>query len=496
MLLQKGNESDKIISNMYTKEFVRTKISKAFVSDQIEKDVASTKKKKMKAGVAYYNEQQKILKAKANVVDIGGQAQTIVGKSNFKPVHNFHTLLVDQKKDYLLGNKVKITFEEGVSEDKQKLILDMLTIEFNENLQQMVVGASNKSEEWAHYFINEKGKFDWVVIPAEQVIPFYDGKYDRKLVTIIRYYNVDVTNVETNKTTQIKRAEVWTPEDVTYYIQTSGNTFELDKDEPVNPRPHVILGDFLEDEERKQLNTDEVFTWEDVPFLPIYNNTAKKTDLQPIKSLIDLYDELIATGANTIIDLQEAIWEVKGYEGDKIEELAQKLKQFKVVNLSAEDRAGIKGHQLDIPWEARKDLIEKTKDSIYEQGRGVNIYSDNFKSDPSGVALKALYYPLDIKCNAMETSIRKFIDSLLLAVEKWLQQTGEDKETVIDKITYKIDRSMLINDAEVADIAQKSKGIISDETIWENHPFVKDTAKEKLRMEEQKANEFGNTDFE
>ncbi|MHA2182527.1 MAG: phage portal protein, partial [Promethearchaeota archaeon] len=379
MLIQRNNESDQLISNMYTKEFVAGIISKAFVRDQIEKDIPSLKKKKMKQGVAYYNEIQDILKAKANVVDIGGQAISIVGKSNIRAVHNFHTLLVDQKKDYLVGNQIKFSYDESISEEHQKQIKLMLRTEFHKNMQLLVLGASNKSEEWTHYFINEKGEFDWVVIPAEQIIPFYDGKYDRELVGIIRYYNVEVTDVETSKTRNVKRAEVWTKDDVTYYIQTAGNSYEPDPDEILNPRPHVILGDFLESD-REQLMSDEKFSWDVVPFIPVYNNTAKKTDLQPIKSLIDLYDQLIATGANTIIDLQEALWEVKGYEGDDITELSQKLKQFKVVNLDADKNAGIKGHQLDIPWEARKDLIEKTKDAIYEQGRGVNTNSDNFRS--------------------------------------------------------------------------------------------------------------------
>lgn len=494
-MIRKNFESDRVIDNLYTKEQVGEVVTPIFIRDAIEEDLASRRKKEMRAGVSYYNEEHEILKAKADVIEVDGQPVKIPNASNFKVVHNFHTLLVDQKKDYMMGGGITFTFEDSISEKQQEAIEAKLTPDFDENMQKTVLGASNKAEEWIHYFIDENGQYDYAIIPAEQIIPFYDGRLDRVLTMVIRYYRVEITNVTTGKKESVNAVEVWEPDKVTYYIQTPGGNYILDPNEPINPRPHAIVGEVDFTEERN-LNEDEVFSWQSVPFLPLYNNSARKTDLRPIKSLIDLYDQLISTGANTIIDVQEAIWEVRGAEGEKIGELAKKLRTYKTVATSDESGSGIKGHQLDIPWDARKDLIEKTKEAIYEQGRGVDMSSDKFGNSPSGIALKFLYSGLDIKCNALEISLNTLIRKLVYSIVYYLNFTKNWDINPKD-ISWKINRSTLANDAEQAQIAQGSKGVISDKTIVENHPWTKKNPEREMnRIEEEAEQRASMGDFE
>lgn len=491
----RNSASDSIIDGLPSKEYLDKKYSTEFVNQEIALDRKSKRRVKMSEGVAYYYEIQEILKAKADVLDVGGKPTKIDGKSNFKAVHNFHTLMLDEKKDYLLG--AGIEFSYGDLNDKSiDFIKESLGKFLDVNLQALLLGAGNKSEEWGHYFINEGGEFDWVVIAAEQIIVFYDGRYDRNREAIIRYYNQEIIDPETTVRRFVDIAEVWTARDVTYYIaDPAGGKFVLDKNYILNPRPHVIKGDFLTDNERETLTDEEKFIWGVPPFVPVYNNAARKTDLRPIKSLIDLYDVLIATGSNTIVDLQEAIWEVKGFSGTAIEQLALQLKQYKVVDLTTEDKSGIKGHQLDIPWNARKDLLEKTKDAIYEQGRGVNFSKAKEGNTPSGLALKIMFYPLNMKSNALETYLRFFMDELLESISKW----GKEKENLdidVKQITYRFPRSMITSDVEIAKIAKDSVGVISDETIAENHPFVTDVEVEVERLKKQKAEQLKNINFE
>ena len=47
-------------------------------------------------------------------------------------------------------------------------------------------------------------------------------------------------------------------------------------------------------------------------------------------------------------------------------------------------------------------------------------------------------------------------------------------------------RTSVSNDTELADIAQKSVGVISQRTIIERHPFVEDADKEMERIAEEK----------
>jgi hypothetical protein len=52
---------------------------------------------------------------------------------------------------------------------------------------------------------------------------------------------------------------------------------------------------------------------------------------------------------------------------------------------------------------------------------------------------------------------------------------------------------MITNDSEDVEIASKSKGVISDETIVSNHPCVEDVAEELKRLKKQ-AKETSNLD--
>ena len=45
----------------------------------------------------------------------------------------------------------------------------------------------------------------------------------------------------------------------------------------------------------------------------------------------------------------------------------------------------------------------------------------------------------------------------------------------------------MVNELELVDMAQKSKGIISTKTVIANHPWVDDMLQEEQRLEEEKA---------
>ena len=113
---------------------------------------------------------------------------------------------------------------------------------------------------------------------------------------------------------------------------------------------------------------------------------------------------------------------------------------------------------------------------------------DRFGSAPSGVALKFMYSGLDLKCNALETEFKMGFENLLYFINIYLSESslGTYKNVDLDIL---FNRDMEINESEVIDNCQKSKGTISDKTIIANHPWVKDVEAEEKALEEQtKAN--------
>ena len=137
----------------------------------------------------------------------------------------------------------------------------------------------------------------------------------------------------------------------------------------------------------------------------------------------------------------------------------------------------------NIDINAAKEHYETLKKDIYDFGQGVDKSSDKLGNSPSGIALKFIYSGLDLKCNALEEWFQWGFDKLIEFVNKYLEITGQGKyEETIDIV---FNRDIAINESQAIPDCQNSKGIISDKTIIENHPWVKDTDTELKQIEEE-----------
>lgn len=140
----------------------------------------------------------------------------------------------------------------------------------------------------------------------------------------------------------------------------------------------------------------------------------------------------------------------------------------------------------EVPFESRKEHEDKLWEDIFHFGMGVNWKSDSFRNPPSGKALKTMLIPLDMKANALIREWGSSLQELMMYCCDYLSLIGEGNYNYLD-ITFQFDKQRIIDDLEHSQIAQNSKGSISDETIMENHPWVKDVELEKERMKQQKS---------
>ncbi len=383
-------------------------------------------------------------------------------KANNKLPHNWHKLLVDQKVAYLVGKPVVFQVEPKEYEDRLNLILGE---EWDDTLTELAKNASNKGREWLHVYINEDGLFKFIIIPAEEIIPIYDTSLQENLEAVLRYYLVEVNGQERI------RVEWWTRNNVTYYIQDDDGNFVLDDTEPVNPAPHFYYN-------------DEGYGWTKVPFIEFPNNEERVSDLKFVKELIDAYDKNVSDLANNLDEVQEIITVLKGYEGTDLAEFKENLRYYKAIKVSGDEGSGVDKLELEIPVDARKEMLDRLEENIFLFGQGVNLKTDRFGNSPSGVALKFLYSQLDHKASIMERKFRKAIKRLLWFATEYINiidKKNYNSTTV--QVTFR--KTMITNYMEDTQIAAQSKGIISDETIVANHPWVEDVAEELERLKKQ-----------
>ncbi|HSH24671.1 MAG TPA: phage portal protein [Massilibacterium sp.] len=436
----------------------------------------------MQEGVRYYENENDILQRKQYAV-VDGVKQIDEEKPNNRIPHGWHKLLVDQKTAYLVGNPINFA-----TEDKELLehINEYLGEKFDDIANELVKNASNKGVEYLHPYIDENGEFDYIIVPAEQGIPIYENQKQTTMKHFIRHYPIKLDD----KT--VTQVELWDKNTVTYYIIDEDKIF-LDPYEPNNPASHFYYVDG---------DTETGYGWGRVPFIAFRNNEQEKGDLHYYKQLIDAFDNRVSDNQNSFEEIQELIYVLKGYEGQDLSEFMKNLKFYKAINVDGE--GGVDTLQGEVPMASIDSHLDRLRESIFMFGQGVDVGTDKFGNAPSGIALKFLYSLLDLKSDTLERKFRVALQELIWFLCEFLEMKGDKHEKHDYKsVDFTFKRSTMANDLEKSQIAQNSKGVISDKTIVANHPWVDDYEQELERIEEQKKEEesrinlyFGNDDLE
>lgn len=367
--------------------------------------------------------------------------------------HSWHNLLVTQKVAYALTYPP--TFDTGDDAVNEK-IAQTLGDNYTATAMQLGVDASNAAVGWLHYWKGADGSFKYHTVDPVQIVPVYSGTLESELVGVLRCYTT--LEPETGKTAQI--CEYWDDKVCKFYKQSG------------------VSGTYITFE-YPEVGEELVHGLGAVPFIPFYNNSARMGDLPLYRDLIDAYDKVVSGFANDMEDVQEVIFVIKNYGGEDKKEFLSDLKKSKVIKVDGD--GGVDTIRAEIPFEARNAFLERTRKQIFESGMGVDPDPANF-GNASGVALKFLYSLLEMKTGQMETQFRKGFAELVRAICR-VSGFAEPK-----RIIQTWTRNRIQNDTETAQIATQSVGILSEQTILANHPWVEDVSAEVEQLEEEEAN--------
>lgn len=424
--------------------------------ERIKKIIASDKKmiEKILSQKRYYKVENDILDTGVKPKD---ESKDPLRSADNRIAHNFHQLLVDEKASYMFTYPVIFDIEndEKINSEVDKVLGD----DFTRKSKNLCIEASNVGRAWIHYWIKEdkKKEFKYELVNTEEIFPIYDNGLERALNAVIRYYSVSEPIEDEIDDQVFFYIEYWTKETMERWKFKDSYTGE-----------EVV-------EERESIK----HTLGDVPFIEFANNSLKISDLSKYKALIDLFDKVISGFANDLEDIQQIIYILENYGGEDLGEFLSDLKRYKTIKTESDGAGGgVKTLQIEIPVEARKVILEILKKQIYESGQGLQQDVESV-GNASGVALKFFYRKLELKSGLLETEFKSSYNKLIRAILRFLL-TDEDK-----KINQTWTRNMISNDLETAQIAQISKGVIPDEIIWRNHPWVDNPSEVANMLEKQ-----------
>lgn len=285
---------------------------------------------------------------------------------------------------------------------------------------------------------------------------------------MLRFYNVKVGEDIS------VRAEWWTKDTVTIFIEDKSGSFILDQSEPQNPAAHYILN-------------SKPYGWGQVPFIEFPNNSFRSSDLEVTKTLIDEYDRAFSDFANINAEVLELILILRGYESTDLATFKQNLNHYKTLKLRGDSNSGVDKLDMTIPVEAKRELLDRLEENIFMFGQGVNVKTDRFGNSPSGASLEFLYTSLDLKASMMERKFRKSVRTLLWFTTAYINMT---KGTSFDSNTILVQfrKNMVQNNKEIIESLKISKDMISDETIVSLYPLIEDTSYEFNKLLIQRLN--------
>ena len=433
----------------------------------------------------YYANDNDIKDRKRYFIDRKGIKQEAVNLSNSKLAHPFLRKLTNQKVNYLLSREFSVQCDDD-------LFNDALTEYFNKKFFNMLKNIGRDSIvnglAWAQIYYDATGKLNFKRIPSEEVIPLWADADHTILEAVLRTYIITQYLPDGTKK-EIIKVEYHTSEGVWYYEQTDKG-LKPDPDKEAGARGHFIVsqefrdnkGNTMVDENGNIIMENIEATWDKVPFIAFKYNSDEVSLLKLIKSLIDDYDVNTSDTSNHLQDIPDSIKVVKNYDGMDKTEFTQNLNLFRTAFVSSDGDVTALTTPLDVA--ALDSHLNRLRKDIYEAGSAVDTQEVSL-GNASGVALKFRYADLDADTDDMANEFSAALEELIwfIKVDLLNKGLGDFMETIFD-IIFNTDG--IVNENEIITDAKNSIGIISDETIIGNHPWVINIQEEMDRVKKEK----------
>ncbi len=430
--------------------------------------------------VRYYNNKNDITKDKGgeDTLDPDGKKDDYIRKADNRISNGYHRILVDQKAQYVGG--IVPTFDVG-DEILNNKVVEILSDNYARIFNRLVINASNSGSAWLHYWTDEVGVFHYATIDPAQITPVYDGSLEQKLLAVRRTYEA----LDTETGDVYIYDEYWTDTEAQFFKRKQGEDYSALMYDYRVPVFDITTASPMDNSDVLKHDAGGV------PFIPFMNNQDGTPDLQRYKGLIDVFDRVYSGFVNDVDDVQQVILILTNYgDAGSATEFKQKLKQDQVINLEKYgdgDQSGLDKLTIDIPVQARDDLLDRTREAIFLHGQGVDPSRVEMGTNKTGVALKMIYTLLELKAAALESEFRPALAELVRAVLRYLNDRQADKR----RITQTWTRAAVKDNTEQADVIAKLANVTSDEAIAKGNPLVDDW-QDELKLRESQSDSYDN----
>ena len=438
-----------------------------FILREIRKFKTSKRRNDMLTGEKYYIGEHDILSRKRTVIGADGSLQEVTNLPNNKIIDNQYEKMVDQKNNYLLGQPFSVQCDN-------EQYLDALNLVFNNRFRRVLKSIGEDSLNgglgWMYVFYNDQGEFSFRRFRPFEIIPEWKDAEHTELDYGIRVYEV----IEYTK--KQERVEIYDADGIHFY-QIDGN--HLKAVEPYHQNYFTVT-----DGNGKSVG----YNWAKIPLIPFKRNNKEIPLIRKVKSLQDGLNIILSNFQNAMEeDTRNTILVLVNYDGQNLGEFRKNLAQYGAVKIKTVDGApgDLKTLQIEVNSDNYKAIIELFKKAIVENAMGYDAKDDRLSGNPNQMNIQSMYSDIDLDSKGTETEYQASFEELLWFINCHFANVGiGDFEG--EKVDIIFNRDMMISEGDVIDNISKSVGILSNETLVAQHPWVDDVSAELDRIEKEK----------
>lgn len=414
------------------------------------------KKIKMQAGIDYYHYRQAIDEKKRAILCKNGKLVTMRNLPNTIIKDNQYSRALDQKRNYVLSNKPNINSK---NKEAVKYLDDFVDKRFMRTLNRIAIDSYNTSIGWM-YLSTDGQDIKYKRLDPMTVIPEWSDDNHESLDAVIRV--VTETEFENGKLEVKSYVYLYTLNFIKVFDYKDGRL------------------KYLKDEQYLEKD-GTMYSYKKLPFV-YFKQPNEITLLERVRCLQDALNLLLSNYADNLFENpMNSILVLKNYEGEDLAEFREKLAQYSAIKVRTADgsQGGVDTLEVTVNAENYKVIIELIKKAIAHNARSLYLDNDRTSNAPNTLNIKAMYSDMELDANDLELEFAASFEYLF----SWISEIISIDFSDVD-VNFK--RSIMVNDESTIEMIRDSVGIISEETLIAEHPFVENVNEEMKKIEKEK----------
>lgn len=359
-------------------------------------------------------------------------------------IKNYCKNIVDNYLGYMVGTPISYKSDVDINEVQDVLNYNDISSTDKELLKNaLIYGIA-----YEIHYIDKLKKQRFVIPDSMGCIPIFSNDLDEELKYLIRFYPVDRNDLNSGYYVEIYSET----ETATYKTNSGFSSFSFTG------------------------CTENVFS--QIPVIMFRLNSDYTNIFDCIVTLQDAYNTLLSSEVDDFEAFCDAYLALYGVTVDE-SDLAD-MKRNRILVLGADSKAEYLNK--NISDTQIENMLNNISESIEQIANCPDWNSKTFSSN-SSIAIRYKLLGMENMAAGIETEMKKALQKRIEIISEFISLI--DSEKTWRDIAIVFIRNLPINTVEVSQVVTQLRGLVSDETLLTQVPFVTDVAKEMTALKSE-----------